>query len=324
MLVLGGDIGGTKTRLGLFEMWEGHRLQRAERAFPSADHDGLESVVEQFLRELEEDERPSRAGFGLAGPVTGRRMRTTNLPWTVDADELERRFGLDRVVLLNDLEATAWGIGELEEDSLPALAHGAEGAVGNIAVIAPGTGLGEAGMYWNGATHRPWGTEGGHASFAPVDDEQVALLAFLRRKHVHVSWERVVSGPGLVRVFRFVLDDEGVASPVWLEQADDPAATVARRGLDGADPLAERALALFVRLYGAEAGNLALKVMSTGGVYLGGGITPKIRPALERFGFLEAFRAKGRMRPLLEAMPVRLVLDDRAALYGAARRATRD
>ncbi len=323
MLVLGGDIGGTNTRLGLFEI-RGEQLRLVvERRFPSADHDGLETVVEAFLGELGDSGRISRAGFGLAGPVTGRRMRTTNLPWTVDAAEHERRFGFERVALLNDLEATAWGIGELAPEHLPFLAQGAAGAAGNVAVIAPGTGLGEAGMLWDGASYRPWGSEGGHASLAPVDDEQVALLAFLRREHTHVCWEMVVSGPGLLRILRFVLDDEGLPMPSWLEAADDPAAAITGRALAGGDRLAERALGLFVRLYGAEAGNLALKVMATGGVYLGGGITPRILPALERFGFLEALRAKGRMRPLLEAMPVRAVLDDRAALYGAARCAAR-
>jgi glucokinase len=320
MRVIGGDIGGTHTRLAMFEVGSAALEMVAERTVPSRDRDGLDPIVRAFLRD--NGGECQRAVFGIAGPITGRKMETTNLPWTVDADRIEREIGIERVRLLNDLEATGWGLAEVSTDSTPTLALGRPDARGNGAVIAAGTGLGEAGMYWDGGRHRPFACEGGHASFAPVDDEQDRLLAFMRSRHLHVSWERVVSGPGLVSVFEFVVHDERVEVPEWFEIAGkdgDQAAAIAERAFSGDSPAAERALRLFVRLYGAEAGNLALKMMATGGLWIAGGIAPKIRPALERWGFMDAFLAKGRMQPLLERMPVRLVLDDRTALFGAAR-----
>jgi len=320
MRVMGGDIGGTKTRLALYDAADGRLEHVVEREYPSREHDGLDAVVEAFFDEV--GSRCDRAAFGLAGPVTGRRMRTTNLPWEVDADRLEAHTHIDRVRLLNDLEATAWGLAELDPDRVPVLLAGHSEARGNGAVIAAGTGLGQAGMYWEGERFRPFACEGGHASFAPTDPEQVRLLQYMRTRYDHVSWERLVSGPGLANLFRFVIEDEAEAMPEWFQHAvsdGDPAAAVAERAFAGDDPWAERALRLFVRLYGAEAGNLALKLMATGGVWVAGGIAPKIRPALEQWGFVDAFLAKGRMRPLLERMPVHLVLDDRAALIGAAR-----
>jgi len=320
MRVLSGDIGGTKTRMALYDAVDGRLEHLVEREYSSRDHTDLDAIVEAFFDDV--GSRCDRAAFGIAGPVTGRRMRTTNLPWEVDADRLEAHAHIDRVRLLNDLEATAWGLGELAPEAMPLLSAGRPDAGGNGAVIAAGTGLGQAGMYWDGRRRHPFACEGGHASFAATDPEQMRLLQFMRMHHDHVSWERLVSGPGLENLFRFVVEDDSAALPEWFQRAaadGDPAAAVAERAFAGDDPWAERALRLFVRLYGAEAGNLALKMMATGGVWVAGGIAPKIRPALEGWGFVDAFLAKGRMRPLLERMPVYLVLDDRAALVGAAR-----
>ena len=321
-LVIGGDIGGTKTRLCLFEA-SGETLEmRAERTFQSIGYPALDDIVRDFLALT--GARAELACFGIAGPVAGRTARTTNLAWRIDAGAIERAFGFRRVRLINDLEAIAWGIGDLGADDICELQPGAPGAVGNRAVIAAGTGLGEAGSYWDGRRHRPWATEGGHACFAPRDELEIELLRFLARRFPRVSWERVVSGRGLVNIYDFLLEHRGARSEPWLAEemaAGDPAAAISQAARAGRNELCAEAVGLFVSLYGAEAGNLALKVLAKGGVYLGGGIAPKLLEELKKPAFLESFLAKGRMRPLLEAMPVRVILDDRAALAGTARAA---
>lgn len=318
---LSGDIGGTKTRLALIEA-QGPRLRiEQEMTYPSRDYADFETLLEEFLSG---GKPPAHAAFGIAGPVQGREARTTNLPWRIDAAALEERFGLARCTLLNDLEATAWGLGALGADDLLTLQPGAPNASGNAAVIAAGTGLGEAGLYWDGRGHRPFATEGGHASFSPSDEMDIALLRHFQQKHRHVSWERVVSGMGLVGLHEFLVLYRQASVPQWLAEqmrSGDAAAAVAQAGLTGRDDICFEALVWFVRLYGAEAGNLALKTMSRGGLYVGGGIAPKILPLLQDGAFLDAFRDKGRMRPLLEEMPVKVILNDRAGLYGPALRA---
>jgi len=322
MRVLAGDIGGTKTRLGIFEV-EGVECRIVEeRSYPSRDYPGLGEIVADFVGS---DNTGCRAAcFGIAGPITGRQMRTTNLPWVIDADELEVGTGIPTVVLLNDLEATGWGVTALEQSQVVVLNPGQPDAVGNGAVIAAGTGLGEGGIYWNGSEARPFACEGGHASFSPTDELGDRLVRFLRRSYGHVSWERVLSGPGLADLFRFMVSEAGESEPDWFldaEQAGDPVPAISRMALEDRCDISVRTLELFARLYGEEAGNLALKIMATGGVWVGGGIAPRIRRFLEDGAFLDGFLAKGRMQPLLESMPVRIVLDDRVALLGAARRA---
>ena len=264
----------------------------------------------------------STARPSVAGPVVDGRVRTTNLPWLIDARELAGDLGLGTAGLINDLEANAWGIGALGPDDFAVLNEGAPGAHGNQAVIAAGTGLGEAGLYWDGAMHRPFACEGGHANFAPSGPVEIDLLRYLAERFDHVSWERVVSGPGVFNVYAFLRDtDRGRESAAVAEhlKTDDPSAVVSRSALLGKDPLASAALELFARLYGSEAGNLALKMMATGGVFVGGGVAPKILPKLREGGFMDAFKAKGPMRRLVESIPVRVVLNDKAALIGAAR-----
>jgi glucokinase len=263
----------------------------------------------------------------VAGPVLDNRCATTNLPWIVDGAALAERLGLCGVELLNDLEAVGHGLDLLRPGEILELQAGEPGAGGHRAVIAAGTGLGEAGLFWDGERHRPFATEGGHADFAPGDDLEVALLQFLRRDHAHVSWERVVSGLGLVNLYRFLRQsgeiDLGSEPPGLAEEieAGDPGAVISRYAAGGKSPLCGRALELFVKLYGAEAGNLALKTMAVGGLYIGGGIAPRNLDWMRNGIFLESFRSKGRMRPLLESMPVRVILNPRVALLGAARRA---
>jgi glucokinase len=320
--LLAGDIGGTKTRLGLFVAGIDGLRSVAERTYPSAEFSGLEAIVAGFLREQSASCRA--ASFGIAGPVVGRRARTTNLPWVVDADSLEEGTGIARVSLLNDLEATAWGLPLVEESGLHTLNRGTDGASGNWAVIAAGTGLGEAGLHWDGQRYRPFACEGGHASYSPTDELTDDLLRYLRQRFESVSWERVLSGPGLADLYRFLLDRTGQPEPDWFRQADnegDPAPAITAAGLAGRCEVSTRVLGLFARLYGEEAGNLALKLMATGGVWVCGGIAPKILSALVGGEFMAGFTAKGRMSPLLEAMPVKVVLDDRVALLGAANHA---
>jgi glucokinase len=320
-MILAGDVGATKTRVALFEAAAPGPRPVAEETFPSAAHAGLSSILAAFRRA-----HPAPIGaacVGVAGPVRDGRCSTTNLPWVIDAREVARDLGLSSALVLNDLEASAWALPCLEPRQLLTLHPGAPDPGGNAALVSPGTGLGEAGLYWDGRRHRPFATEGGHASFAPADDLQAGLWRHLRARHRHVSWERVLSGPGLVSLYAFLRDTGRGEEPEWLRDAlrrDDPAAVISDAALAGRSELCGQALDLFVRLLGTEAGNFALSVMATGGVYLGGGIVPKILPRLQGPAFLEAFVAKGRMRPLLESMPVRAVLDDRIALLGAARR----
>ncbi len=320
-LILAGDIGGTKTRLAIVEIAGGQVSVNREAEYASSRFATFEMLLADFLSG---QSLPSVAAFGIAGPIHGRAVRTTNLPWFIDADELAQRFGFATCLLLNDLEAAACGLPALATQDMLTLQRGETGAAGNRAIIAAGTGLGEAGLYWDGRSHRPYATEGGHASFSPQNELEMALLRYLQPRYGHVSWERVVSGMGLLDLHEFLRQYRKVPAPAWLAeqmQVGDAAAAVSAAALAERDALCVETLECFVRLYGAEAGNLALKTMSRGGLYLGGGIAPKILPLLQRDIFLQAFLDKGRMRPLLEAMPVRVILQDRVSLYGPALRA---
>jgi len=316
-MILAGDVGGTKTDLAIFD----RDVRLVDRArYESGRHESLRDIVRDFV-----STRPVRieaACFGVAGPVRRGTAKTTNLPWTVSAAALEQVLGLDTVRLINDLEATAFGVSALAGDDLAVVHEGAPDAAGHAAVIAAGTGLGEAGLFWDGRRHHPFASEGGHATFAPANDLEFALLTHLRREFDHVSWERVLSGQGLFNIYRFLRDTGRHDEPAWLADAiahGDPPAAVTSAALAGTSELAGAALDLFVSLYGSEAGNLALKTYATGGVYVAGGIAPKILPRLLDGAFARAFTAKGRMAPLLSAVPVRVVLSDLVNLLGAAR-----
>jgi len=318
---LAADIGGTSTRLALVSTSAGRiRLEVTER-YASRDHGGLEAIVRRFR--TVHDTAIAGACFGVAGPVVGDRVEAPNLAWVVDASPLAHALRLPRVTLINDLEANAHGIFELTPADVIVLNAGAHDATGNVAVISAGTGLGEAAMYWDGHYHHPFACEGGHASFSPTSDVEIELLQYLRGKFGgHVSWERVVSGPGLLNVYEFVRDTGHTAEPDWLREAlaaGDPPAVISETALDGKSDLCVRALDLFVSAYGAEAGNLALKVMAIGGVYIGGGIAPKIAARLDGAPFMDAFRAKGRLHALLGRIPVKLITNEHTALLGAAR-----
>jgi glucokinase len=317
--VLSGDIGGTKTRLAVFNVTGTQLNCVAERSYPSRDFATLHAIIEDFLDAG--TARLDAACFGIAGPVRDNTVDVTNLPWRISADEITARFGFPRVVLLNDLEANAWGVCALADKDFHTLNIGVENSDGNAAIIAAGTGLGEAGMYRDGGRHHPFATEGGHADFSPGSELEIELLRFLADRYGHVSWERLLSGPGLLNIHDFLVHHRRHTVPRWLRdelQADDPAAAISRAAQSGRDALCEEALALFVHLYGVESGNLALKMMAIGGLYIGGGIAPKILDQLANGAFMDAFLAKGRMSRLLEQMPVRVILNERTALYGPA------
>jgi glucokinase len=319
-VILAGDIGGTSARLAFFEL-EGGRL-RAHKAekYASRDHAGLAGMVRAFIGPRKDAVRV--AAFGIPGPVRGGEVITPNLPWIVRRSDLAAEIGIDAVFLLNDLEANAWGLAMLGSESLAPINAGAADATGNVAVVSAGTGLGEAGAVRCGRELRPFAGEGGHSDFAPRDGLEAELWHYLHKRIGHVSWERVVSGPGLYTIYEF-LRDSGRGTEVARIREElrggDPAAVISRAALEGRCELSSRALDLFVSLYAAEAGNFALKVLATGGVYLGGGIAPKILTRLRGPAFMRSFSDKGRMQELLESIPVWVILDEETALLGAAR-----
>lgn len=319
-MILAGDIGATNTRLALFAKEEGELRRVVAETFPSRHYANLDVIVQQFMTSYAVT--ISAACFGVAGPVQHGRCETTNLAWVVDAAVLASILKGAQVWLINDLEATAHGIAMLTAQDWLALNGGAPDAVGNRAVIAAGTGLGEAGLHWDGKAYDPFACEGGHTDFAPRNELEIELLRYLLARFAHVSYERLLSGPGLRTLYQFFRDTGRGVEPPWLTEElaqRDPAAVITQTALAEKNELCVRAVNLFVSLYGAEAGNLALKVMATGGVYIGGGIALKMLPKLREPGLLEAFFAKGRMRPLLEAMPVRVIINPHVALFGAAR-----
>ena len=323
MSVLAGDIGGTNARLTIFSVEDGRYEEVVSEVYPSPDYSSLEEIVSEFMGSHGVEART--ACFGVPGPVKDGRAQITNLPWVVETSTLSAHSGVDRVAVLNDLEAQAWGIAILSPDDLVVLNEGAADAEGNAALIAAGTGLGQAGLYWDGEGHLPFACEGGHASFAPRGKLQLGLLDFLTRRFGgHVSWERIVSGPGLVNLHDFLVEyrQTQVSREHQEELSRDDPAVITASAEEGECALCTEALDMFVEFYGAEAANLAVKLMARSGVYLGGGIAPKMIEKLREPIFMEAFLDKGRMQPLLEAMPVRVIVRDGTALLGAARYAT--
>jgi glucokinase len=319
-MILAGDIGGTNARLAYFQPQNGYLRLVAERVFPSREHSELGEIVSMFL--ADSATLPDAACFGIAGPVRNGRVETSNLPWVIEQARLAKQIHLPATLLINDLEASAWGVAALAAGDFVPL-HEVNGpAIGNQAVIAPGTGLGEAGMFWDGTRHHVFACEGGHTDFAPQGDLQIGLLRYLQAQFEHVSYERVLSGPGLVNVYAFLRESGcGEESPAFREELkkSDAAAVISRAALDGTSALAGQALDLWISVYGAEASNLALKLMATGGLYLAGGISPKIISTLTGTGFMQAFLEKGRLSPLLEAIPVQVIMNDKIGLLGAAR-----
>lgn len=325
-MIIAGDIGGTKTVVAVFEKSSTGLRKLRDATFASQDHGSLEEILEKFLHGS--DQGLEVGCFGVAGPVIDGKSKTTNLPWELDEHILANAIGVRRVKLLNDLEAAAYGMLHLNPDEFRVLNDaGADAQRGNIAVIAAGTGLGEALLFWDGEHYSPSASEGGHADFAPRNANEIGLLKYLQDKYEsHVSYERVLSGSGLFDLYRFLRESSGEPEPEWLKhkfESGDPSAAVTEEGLAGSDPVCIRAIEMFASIYGAEAGNLALKYLALGGVLVGGGIAPKMLPVLQQGHFVNGFIAKGRYESLLQNIPVKVALNTRAPLIGAAHYALR-
>ena len=324
-MILAGDVGGTKVHLALYNFTAGRLQPVRDEKFPAADFATLDAVVKAFL-----DKDPVNKGeiaascFGCPGPVQDGRLKLTNLPWTLDARELQKSLGIEHIFLINDLEANGYGIPELAPEKVLTLLAGDPSGVGHRGLISAGTGLGECLLIWDShlRRHMPIPSEGGHCDFAPRDEGEIALLNHLRRTLAgRVSFERVVSGLGIKNIYEFLRDDRKMEEPDWLRDRmanEDPNAVIGTCAEEGSNPICMETLRIFSSAFGAEAGNLALKVLAMGGIYIGGGIAPKILKTLNDGEFAKAFLDKGRMRPLLESIPVRVILDDTCALLGAA------
>ena len=318
-MILAGDIGGTSTRLGLFDLKGKRPNLLAQETYSSRETQGIEEIVAHF--KAKHQITVEFACFGIAGPVKNDRVETPNLPWIVDGPQLSLSLHLPVVWLINDLEANAYGAAALKKKDFEVLNAGQADLTGNAAVISAGTGLGEAGFYFDGKRYRPFASEGGHVDFAPRNELEIEMLRYLIGRFGRVSYERVLSGPGLRNIYEFLRDTgrgEETAEVAEEMKQRDPSAVIASAALAERSELCGRALDLFVQIYGAEAGNLALKLKATRGILIGGGIAPKILPRLRSPAFLQAFMDKGRMKSLLEPIPVRVILNDKTALLGAA------
>jgi glucokinase len=317
-MILAGDVGGTKVDLALYEFTSGKLTYNRDKIFRARDYSGLEAIVREFLG----SEKVTAACFGVPGPVRDGRLRLTNLPWTLDSRELSVSLGIQHVFLINDLEANGYGVAELADGQIYTLNEGDPSQIGNRALLAAGTGLGECFLVWNGRSHTPYPSEGGHADYAPRNEDEIDLLRFLKQKYDgRISFERVVSGMGLTNIYEFLREVRGMDEPAWLAgriAAEDPNAVITELALAAKSEICVKAMDMFVSAYGAEAGNLALKILSAGGLYVGGGIAPRIIEKLKDGAFMKAFADKGRMSQLLINMPVRIILESRAALLGAA------
>ena len=322
-MLIAGDVGGTKTLLGLFDSRRPHPRPDAVQSFETTAYDDLTSIVAEFLQQPAVANQPIEAAvFGVAGPVIGDTADLTNVPWRVDARQVASRFGFARVALLNDLEAMAHGVTVLDESDVHVLQQGRRGKGGNIGIVAAGTGLGEATLHDAGGRLIPAASEGGHADFAARTEREIRLVRWLLDDHGRAEVEDVVSGRGLRNIHR-VAHAGGCRASVDLKSPDAPAA-ITRAGLDGSCPGCVEALDMFVEAYGAEAGNLALRFVTRGGIFVGGGIAPKILPALTDGRFMRAFTAKPPFESLLASIPVKVILNAQTALIGAAVLAARN
>jgi glucokinase len=314
--ILAADIGGTKTNVALYENdSDGLKLVREQR-YISADSPSLTDIIHDFCG----NHLPDRISAAIAGPVIDGKSKLTNLPWVLDSKAMSLDLKVP-VCFINDLEATAFGLAGLKDEDRITLATGDPKAKGNLAILAPGTGLGEAGLYWDGQHYHPFATEGGHSDFAPRTSLDVELFYYLQKQFGHVSWERVVSGMGIKNIFHFLTESRKEQIPEWLAERlkdNDPAAVISQSALRHEDLVCAETMELFVRYMATEAASLVLKLMATGGIYLAGGIPPKILPLLQTDSWSKNFDNNGRMHELSDRIPVHVVLNDRMALQGAA------
>jgi glucokinase len=312
-MILVGDIGGTNTRLALFEKG---KMAGKELKYPSQKYKNLEAIIDEFLRGA----KVTAASFGVAGPIRDGKCKITNLSWIIDSSNIAKTLKIKSVYLINDLEANAHGIKKLKKDELFCLQKG-KALEGHQGLISAGTGLGEAGLFWDGKRHRPFPSEGGHSDFAPRDAKEVELLFHLQKKFGHVSYERVLSGPGIHTLFDFLIESgkEKLSPAVKTAfKSQDPTRVISEFACKEKDPACIHAIDWFISLYGAEAGNIALKFLTLGGLYIGGGIAPKLIERMKKGSFITSFTDKGRFKGLLETIPIYVILNDLTALLGAA------
>lgn len=318
VIVLAGDIGGTKTNLALYAFTDKKFRVLEQAHYSSADFGSVTDLLQHFLQQ---GQSSAVISLGVAGPVVDGKAKITNLSWQIDSREIQTTTGVPQVVLINDLEALAYGLVAITNDNVYELRIAKKQVPGNMAVIAPGTGLGEAGLYWDGKCYHPFATEGGHSDFAPRTDMDVELYRYLQQQFGHVSWERLISGPGIVNIYRFLRDVKKMEVPAELSaamQKEEDAATISKHAASGTCVICTETMQLFFSYLAVECTNLALKFKATGGVYIGGGIIPKTMDLLKTDAFNNTFLDAGRMRHLLENVPVHVLLDDKMALTGAA------
>jgi glucokinase len=320
-MILAGEIGATGTRLAAFEK-EGSRLQLVvEKTYMSQEHSSLSEIIAAFIKA--EGIAAHSACFGVAGPVRRGRSKISNLPWVIDSRDLAKQLKLDSVGMINDLEAYAYGIDGLDSKDFVTLNAGSEDAEGNRAVISARTGLGVAGLYWDGFRHHPFACEGGHSDFAPRNALEMELLAYLQKKYGRISYERLLSGPGIKNIYDFLRDAHKADEPQWLKDqiaaAQDPPAVISQLAQEGKAAICDQTLSIFVSIYGAETGNCALNFLSTGGIFIGGSVAAKNVSKMKDPIFMKSFLDKGRMVDLLKEIPVTIVLNDDSGIIGAAR-----
>ena len=319
-LILAGDIGGTKTNLAIFQQDGSGMKTMFEKTYHSKEYDSFSPLIKDFLQ-LNQVGKPQRICLGVAGPVINGIVDATNLAWELEISRIRTDTEIDQVGMINDLEATAYGLAGLTPNDFVNV-HPGENIPGNLSIIAPGTGLGEAGLFWDGKIFHPFPTEGGHSDFFPRNEIDMELFKFLRDKFGHVSWERVLSGPGIVNIYTFLRDVKGMEEPSWLRdkmKVEDPSATISQAAMEENCGIAIETLHLFVAYLAMESSSLILKHKSTGGLLIAGGIPPKILPFLnDGQVFLFHFLHSGRLKHLLEKVPIKIILNQKTPLIGAA------
>ncbi|NGX56538.1 MAG: Glucokinase [Candidatus Anoxychlamydiales bacterium] len=316
-MFLVGDIGGTNTRLALFES---NQKCIKEKRFLSSNYNSLIEAINDFLKN--EKVKIKAASFGIAGPIRNGKCQTTNIPWIIDSNEIRTHLNIKNVYLLNDLQANAYGIEVLKEDEFYVINEGIKDQKGNRCLLAAGTGLGEAGLFFDGKKHIPFACEGGHCDFAARNELEIEIFKFLEKKYSHVSYERILSGPGIYNLYSFLYESKLEQSPSEfhkeIQNSKEPQIAITKKAISSEMKICERTIEIFVSIYGAEAGNFALKTFALNGVYIGGGIAPKILEKLKEGHFFKSFIDKGRFSSLLESIPIKVILNDKAALLGAA------
>lgn len=317
--ILAGDIGGTKVNLALFEMSKaGIRIVKADH-YPSKEFGSLTDIIQDFLK-THKEASPSAGCFGVAGPVVNGVSAITNLPWFVSAEEISNVTSVSNVMLINDLEATAYGLACLQENDFRTIHEGTHNS-GNIAILAPGTGLGEAGLFWDGKFYHPFATEGGHSDFSPRNGIGIELYEYLSAIHEPVSWEHIISGPGIFSIYKFLRDIKNYAEPAWLKEeieSEDPSAAISEAALTNKEAICAETMRLFIMYTARESSNLVLKMKATGGLFLGGGIPPKISTLFSSQAFIENYYDCDRLLELVKSVPIKIIMNDKAALFGAA------